>query len=123
MNRLKYSVFVCFAMTGLYGKAGGISTQTLDTAVYSGTYSEKNLLFQNVLFQNDYSKGYTTCITMVIVNGKAMSEAVTGKSVEVDFKKFNLKKGDKVIVKVIHKKNCTFKCLNEEVLHNGKSLR
>jgi len=91
-----------------------------DTAIYTGTYSEKNLFFQNVFFQSDNSKEFVPCITKVIVNGQSTVDAINSNAFEIDFKHFNLKKGDKLIVKVVHHKGCSFKCLNEEVLHNGK---
>ena len=101
-------------------------SNALDTTTYTGVYQGANLLFQNVSFQNDFSKDFISCIYAIQVNGKPVTDKITDKTVEIAFTKLTLKKGDPVVVKVIHFKNCTFKCLNEKVLHeqlNNKTTK
>ena len=120
------SIFLLLA--GLYGSAqneprpktmkmpADVVGENLDSTTYSGTYSGKSLFFH----VTNYSKTTGTCIKQVAVNGQVTTDELNTTAFEIDFKNFKMKIGDKIIVKIIFKKGCEFKCLNEEVLHNGK---
>jgi hypothetical protein len=95
-----------------------VKPTSIDTVIYSGEYNGKNLFFEN-----DYSKAAGSCIQGIDVNGKMTMGEVNASAFEIDFKNLNLKNGDKVVVKVVYKAGCAFKCLNEEVLHDGNSTK
>ncbi len=119
-NQMKLFVFAWLLLATLsgYAQTKPVPKEVLDTSTYSGTYNGKNLFFQN-----DYSESFGSCVQLLKVNGKTTTDAINVKAFEVDFKSFNFKKGDKIVVKVVHKKGCTFKCLNEQVLNDGHTYR
>jgi len=117
---MKTTISIFLFLAGLcgYAQTKPVPKEVLDTATYSGTFNGKNLFFQN-----DYSESFGSCVQLLKVNGKTTTDAINVKAFEVDFKSFNFKKGDKIVVKVVHKKGCTFKCLNEQALNDGHTYR
>jgi len=80
--------------------------------ILEGNYQGKNLYVQNPFA----SSGVGFCATEVSVNGQVTTDEVNSSAFEIDFKNLNLKPGDKVVVKIEHKDDCTPKVLNPEVL-------
>jgi hypothetical protein len=80
--------------------------------VLEGNYQGKNLYVQNPFA----SSGVGFCAYEVTVNGQVTTDEVNSSAFEIDFKNLGLKPGDKVVVKIEHKDDCTPKVLNPEVL-------
>lgn len=84
--------------------------------VIEGNYQGKNLFVQNPFA----ASGVGFCAYEVRVNGEVTTDEVNSTAFEIDFTNFQLKIGDKVVVTVKHKDDCTPKILNPEAL-NPKS--
>ena len=95
----------------LFAFAASVFAQAA-TIVLEGNYQGKNLFVQN-----PYSEaGVGFCIYQVTVNDKVATDEINSSAFEVDLANFNLKMGDKVVIKIMHKDGCTPKVLNPEVL-------
>ena len=90
----------------------GISISKAGVIVLEGNYQGKNLYVQNPFA----SSGVGFCAYEVTVNGQVTTDEVNSSAFEIDFKNLGLKPGDKVVVKIEHKDDCTPKVLNPEVL-------
>jgi hypothetical protein len=95
-----------------------ISTLGFSTGVIvlDGVYQGKNIYIQNPFS----STGVGFCVQEVRVNGNVTTDEIASSAFEIDLHNFQLKFGDKVEVKIIHKDDCKPKVLNPEVL-NPKS--
>jgi hypothetical protein len=82
------------------------------TIVLEGNYQGKNLFVQNPYAE----AGVGFCVFQVTVNDKVATDEINSSAFEVDLGNFNLKMGDKVVIKIMHKDGCTPKVLNPEVL-------
>ncbi len=86
--------------------------QNETSIVHEGHYQGKNLYVQNPFA----SSGVGFCVIKVTVNGDATTDQIASSAFEVDFANLDLKLGDPVVVKIIHKTDCQPKVLNPEVL-------
>ena len=78
---------------------------------------EGNFQGKNLFVQNPFASGNVGfCVTEVKVNGNVTTDEIASSAFEIDFKPTQLKIGDKVEVKISHKKDCKPKVLNPEVL-------
>jgi len=77
-----------------------------------GTYHGKNLYFLNP-FANS---GTEYCSIEVSINGEIFNTELNASAFEVDFASHQIELGQKVEIKIKHKKGCTPKLLNPEVL-------
>jgi hypothetical protein len=82
------------------------------TIVLEGHYQGKNLFIQNPFSE----AGVGFCVYEVTVNDMIATDEINSSAFEIDMANFNLKIGDKVVVKVKHKDGCTPLVLNLEVL-------
>lgn len=80
--------------------------------VLEGNYQGKNLYVQNPFA----GSGVGFCVYEVRVNDQVTTDEINSSAFEVDFKNFQLKIGDKVEVKIMHKDDCKPKVLNPEAL-------
>ena len=101
----KIALSVLLVLTGfVYSKAGVI--------VIEGNYQGKNLYIQNPYAGSNV--GF--CTFELTVNEQTSTDEINTSAFEVDFTAFQLKFGDKVVVKIKHKDDCKPKVLNPEVL-------
>lgn len=77
-----------------------------------GKYQGGNILVSNPT----QSDGFGYCISKVTVNSDILPATIQNNVFEVDFKLFNLKKGDNVFVVLEHSNGCEPKFLNPEIL-------
>ncbi|MEW6772756.1 MAG: hypothetical protein AB1304_02010 [Bacteroidota bacterium] len=77
--------------------------------VIDGVYQQKNLYVQNY-----YSGSVGFCAIEVKVNGNITTDEINSSAFEIDLSALNLKYGDKILVEIYHKKDCTPKILNIE---------
>ncbi len=89
-----------------------VSSFAVSTIVLEGNYQGKNLYIQNPFA----ASGIGFCVQEVKVNGQTTTDEFLSSAFEIDFRNLQLKVGDKVEVKIIHKDDCNPKVLNPEVL-------
>jgi hypothetical protein len=89
-----------------------IVAQNEASIVHEGQYQGKNLYVQNPFA----SSGVGFCVFKVTVNGDVTTDQISSSAFEIDFGNLNLQVGDPVVVKIIHKADCSPKVLNPEVL-------
>ncbi len=104
MLKFRPLILVSALLFGLYAQAG--------TIVLDGNYQGKNIFVQNPFSE----AGVGFCVYQVTVNDKVSTDEINSSAFEVDLSNFNLKVGDKVTIKIMHKDGCTPKVLNPEVL-------
>ena len=80
--------------------------------VLKGVYQGQNLYVMNPFSES----GVGFCVYEVTVNGHVTTDEINSSAFEIDLSVYQFKIGDKVIVKIKHKENCTPKILNPEVL-------
>ena len=80
--------------------------------VLDGHYQGKNLYVQNPFS----GSGVGFCVIAVYVNEDVTTDQVNSSAFEIDFSNTDLKTGDPVSVKILHKLDCNPKVLNPEVL-------
>lgn len=80
--------------------------------VLEGNYQGKNLYVQNPFA----GSGVGFCVFEVRVNDNVTTDEIQSSAFEIDFKNFQLKLGDAIQVKIMHKSDCKPKVLNPEVL-------
>ena len=110
MNIVNKKVSKLFIYVGIF--FAGIGIANAGVIVLEGNYQGKNLYVQNPFA----SSGVGFCAYEVSVNGQVTTDEVNSSAFEIDFKNLGLKQGDKVVVKIEHKDDCTPKVLNPEVL-------
>ncbi len=100
-NRLNNSVnyyfglVVCIFMLADYQL---FAQHTLIKGIYQG---------ENLYVQNPFGPdGVGFCVTKVLVNGQATSDAINSSAFEVDLEVFNFKFGDSLNIDIHHKKGC-----------------
>jgi hypothetical protein len=98
-----------FTLIGLLVSTSGFSTGVI---VLEGNYQGKNLYVQNSFA----ASGVGFCVQEVRVNGNVTTDEITSSAFEIDFRNLQLKMGDKVEVRIVHKDDCKPKVLNPEVL-------
>jgi len=110
MKKIKYLLFVSFLMIASTSFAGMI--------VLEGKYMGKNIFVKNPFG----GAGVGFCVFEVTVNGKLSPDEVNQSAFEIDFGNHDLKLGDKVIVNIKHKDDCTPEVLNPEVLKSKSTF-
>lgn len=103
MKKIILSAFMILAGVA-YTQAGVI--------VIEGNYQGKNLYIQNPYAGSNV--GF--CTFEVTVNDETTTDEINTSAFEVDFTAYQIKFGDKVVVKIKHKDDCKPKVLNPEVL-------
>lgn len=71
--------------------------------VVEGKYQNKNIYVQNAFSQ----AGVGFCVFAVYVNGKLTNDEINSTAFEIDLAQLQLKYGQDVIIKIIHKDGCT----------------
>ena len=91
---------------------------SLTLASFSGEIVLKGVYQgQNLYVMNPFSaSGVGFCIYEVIVNGHVTTDEINSSAFEIDLSVYQFKIGDKVVVRIKNKENCTPKILNPEVL-------
>lgn len=97
-----FSVLLLFAGLNLFSA----------TLVLEGKYQNKNILVHNSFVKN----GVGYCAKEIKVNGQITSDETNSAAFEIDLSAMNLKLGEKVIIEIIHDKDCRPKILNPEDL-------
>jgi len=67
--------------------------------------------------------GFGFCVTKVLVNGEILPAAIQSAHFEINFKLFQLKKGDNVFVVLEHASGCEPRFMNPEVLLPKSTFR
>ncbi len=116
MNIVNRKVTKCFVYVSVF--ILGINLSQAGVIVLEGNYQGKNLYVQNPFA----SSGVGFCAYEVTVNGQVTTDEVNSSAFEIDFKNLGIKQGDKVVVKIEHKDDCTPKVLNPEVLKPKSSF-
>lgn len=73
-----------------------------------GQYQSKNLFVSNSMASN----GVGFCAYEVRVNGEVTTDAVSSSAFEIDLEQYSFKKGEDLIIQIMHKKGCQPKVLN-----------
>ncbi len=102
MKRLSLILLMCFL--SLYSWSDEIKKLVID-----GVYQLKNLYVQNY-----YSGSVGFCAVEVKVNGNITTDEINSSAFEIDLTALNLNYGEKILVEIYHKKDCTPKILNIE---------
>ncbi len=100
----KVLLIFIFILASLYGQSADI--------VLKGVYQGKNIYVMNPFS----SSGVGFCVFEVRVNGELSTDEINSSAFEIDLSVFQLKKGDKVEIKIKHKDGCRPKIINPEVL-------
>lgn len=80
--------------------------------IVEGKFQSKNIYIQNSFGAN----GVGFCATEIKVNGKITTDEVNSSAFEIDLNAMNIKPGQKVVIEISHKSDCTPVVLNPEVL-------
>lgn len=104
MKTKVYIALLSVLLFGLVSKAGVL--------VLEGKFQNKNLYIQNSFGPN----GVGFCATEIRVNGSITTDEVNSSAFEIDLLAMNIKIGQKVIIEISHKNDCTPVVLNPEVL-------
>ena len=104
MQKFRQLFFWGAMAMGLFAQAG--------TIVLEGNYQGKNLFVQNPFSE----AGVGFCVYQVTVNDKTSTDEINSSAFEIDLSVWNLKVGDPVMIKIMHKDGCAPKVLNPEVL-------
>ena len=80
--------------------------------IVEGKFQNKNIYIQNSFGGN----GVGFCATEIKVNGKITTDEVNSSAFEIDLTAMNIKPGQKVVIEISHKSDCTPVILNPEVL-------
>lgn len=102
MKRLIF-IYFTFFLTSF------IRSDEIKKLVIDGVYQQKNLYVQNY-----YSGSVGFCAIEVKVNGNITTDEINSSAFEIDLSSLNLKYGEKILVEIYHKKDCTPKILNIE---------
>lgn len=104
MPQIRHFLLLGTLLAGVAAHAG--------TIVLEGNYQGKN-----VFVQNPFSEaGVGFCVYQVTVNDKTSTDEINSSAFEVDLSVWNLKVGDPVVIKIMHRDGCAPKVLNPEVL-------
>lgn len=78
---------------------------------------EGNYMGKNIFVKNPYGgAGVGFCVFEVTINGRLSPDEVNQSAFEIDFGNHDIKLGDKVIINIKHKDDCSPEVLNAEVL-------
>ncbi|MFZ9586950.1 MAG: T9SS type A sorting domain-containing protein [Crocinitomicaceae bacterium] len=84
-----------------------------------GTYQDKSL----VVYNPPQADGFGFCVNRVLVNGEILPAAIQSAHFEINFKLFQLKKGESVFVVLEHSPGCAPRFVNPEVLLPKSTFR
>lgn len=84
-----------------------------------GTYQDKAL----VVYNPPQADGFGFCVNRVLVNGEILPAAIQSAHFEINFKLFQLKKGETVFVVLEHSSGCEPRFVNPEVLLPKSTFR
>ncbi len=82
------------------------------TLVIEGKYQNKNILVHNSIAKS----GVGYCAKEIKVNGIITSDETNSSAFEIDLTALKLKIGEKVVIEIVHEKDCRPKILNPEDL-------
>ncbi len=102
MKQFIFIILICYL--NLYSWGDEVKKLVID-----GVYQQKNLYVQNY-----YSGSVGFCAIEVKVNGNITTDEINSSAFEIDLSSLNLNYGDKILVEIYHKKDCTPKILNIE---------
>lgn len=88
------------------------SVKSQNIIVLEGVNTGRNLIVQNPFS----STGVGFCIQKVTINGVLTDIEINGSVFEIDFARNNVNIGEKIIVEIHHKKDCSPKIYNPEVV-------
>lgn len=91
---------------------GLLSSSQAGVIILEGNYMGKNIFVKNPFG----GAGVGFCAFEVTINGKISPDEVNQNAFEIDFDNHDLKIGDKVIINIKHKDDCSPEVLNAEVL-------
>jgi len=80
-----------------------ITFSSAGVIVVEGKYQNKNIYVQNAFSQ----AGVGYCVFAVYVNGKLTNDEINSTAFEIDLAQLQLKYGQDVTIKIIHKDGCT----------------
>jgi hypothetical protein len=100
----KIILILLLATVSIYSKASVL--------IVEGKFQSKNIYIQNSFGSN----GVGFCATEIKVNGKITTDEVNSSAFEIDLNAMNIKPGQKVVIEISHKSDCTPVVLNPEVL-------
>lgn len=86
--------------------------QEAATLVIEGKYQNKNILVHNGFALS----GVGYCSKEIRVNGNITTDETNSAAFEINLAALHLKYGEKVVIEIVHEKNCTPKILNLEDL-------
>lgn len=84
--------------------------------VVTGNYYGFNLYVNNPSVGKDY------CVSKVMVNGVVTKDEIRSNAFEIDFSLLNLKIGDPVTVKIVHRDGCTPEVINPKALQKTENV-
>ena len=87
--------------------------------VLTGVYQGKNIYVMNP-FAGD---GVGFCVSKITVNDQLSTDEINSSAFEIDLSIYNFQIGEKVVIVIEHKSNCTPKVLNPEVLKPVSSYK
>lgn len=102
---MKQLFFICFLSLISYSGFAGV-------LIVEGKFQNKNIFIQNSFG----GQGVGFCATEIKVNGKITTDEVNSSAFEIDLNSMNIKPGQKVVIEIVHKSDCTPVVLNPEVL-------
>jgi len=88
------------------------SAQDEATIFVEGVYQGKNIFIKNPFS----ASGIGFCVNEILVNGNASSDEIASSAFEIDLKQHQLKIGQKLEIKIMHKTDCKPKVLNIEAI-------
>lgn len=111
MKKMGFLILLFFSIPGVIAQEKLLSLE--------GTYQEKNI----VVYNPPQADGFGFCVTKVLVNGEILPAAIQSTHFEINFKLFQLKKGDNVFVVLEHAAGCEPRFMNPEVLLPKSTFR
>ena len=107
VNLFKYFVITLFLISNFFVKDSFAGEIVLD-GIYKG---------ENLYVENPYaSTGVGFCVSEVLVNGRTTTDEINSSFFEIDLSIYNFRYGALIKVIIKHKKGCTPRVLNPEVL-------
>jgi hypothetical protein len=76
-----------------------------------GSYQGKNIYVLNPFT----SVGVGFCTVQIEVNGEVSTDEINSSAFEIDLASYNLKKGEEIVVRILHKKDCKPKVLTPQL--------
>lgn len=106
-NLFKYSVIISILFSSFF-----VKNSYAEDIVLEGVYKGENLYVENPYA----SSGVGFCVSEVLVNGNTTTDEINSSFFEIDLSIYNFRYGAILKVVIKHKKGCTPRILNPEVL-------